>query len=68
MVSSCCKDHHFGREVDSHQSLLSLKLEVVRLLEGIYRGNGLDPTALVNPPPPPIYVAIAQRFFSLVQT
>jgi hypothetical protein len=52
MVSSFCKDHHFGREVDSQKSLRALKLEVVRLSEGIYHGDGLYPTTLVTPPPP----------------
>jgi hypothetical protein len=66
MVSSYCKDHHFGREVDSQQSLRALKPEVVRLSEGIYHGDGVYPAALVKPTP--MWAVIARRFFSLVQT
>jgi hypothetical protein len=50
MVFSCSKDHHFGREVDSHQSICALKPEVVWLAEVIYHRNGLYPEALVMPP------------------
>jgi hypothetical protein len=49
MVSSCCKDHHFGREVEYQQSLRALKTEVVRLVYGVYHGDGLYPATFEKP-------------------
>jgi hypothetical protein len=50
MVSSCCKDYNFGREVDSQQSRRALKPDVVRVAEGIYHESGIYPLALKEPP------------------
>jgi hypothetical protein len=48
MVSSCCKDHHFSREIGTQKYRRALEPEVVRVTEVIYHGDGLYPTKLKN--------------------
>jgi hypothetical protein len=50
MVSSFCKDHHFGVAVPTVESRRMLTLQVHSEVAGIYHGDGLYPAGLEKYP------------------